>query len=96
MTDNATNQLSKFRTKYWVGITNDRGVYSSNKEIELKNSMLKSSLCCYSNAYIPIKGATSAANTAAADTDANNTNIKVIFTNCAPFEKCTAEINSTQ
>ena len=43
--------------------------------------------CCYSNTNIPIKEATSAANTAAADTDANNTNINAVFTNCAPFEK---------
>ena len=34
--------------------------------------------------------------TAAADADANNTNRKVIFKNCAPFTNCISEINNTQ
>ena len=34
-------------------------------------------------------------NTAAADADANNTNKKVIFKNCAPFTKCISEINNS-
>ena len=36
--------------------------------------MLKSSLCDYSDAYILVKGTISVSNTAAEDTDANNTN----------------------
>ena len=35
-------------------------------------------------------------NNAAADADANNTNKKVIFKNCAPFTNCISEINNTQ
>ena len=58
--------------------------------------MLKSSLCDYSNAYILVKGAITVTNTAATNADANNTNIKAVFKNCAPFEKCTTEISSTQ
>ena len=57
--------------------------------------MLKSSLCDYSNAYILFKG-TTAVNNAAADADANNTNKKVIFKNCASFTICISEINNTQ
>ena len=34
-------------------------------------------------------------NTAAADADANSTNKKVIFKNCAPFPNCISEINNT-
>ena len=34
--------------------------------------------------------------TAAADADANNTNKKVIFKNCAPFANCISKINNTQ
>ena len=34
--------------------------------------------------------------TTAADADANNTNKKVIFKNCAPFTNCISEINNTQ
>ena len=57
--------------------------------------MLKSILCDYSDAYIHVRGTITINNTAAADTDANNTNKKLILKNCAPFTKCTSEINST-
>ena len=57
--------------------------------------MIKSSLCDYSDAYIHVKGTITVNNTAAAaDADANNTNKKVIFKNCAPFT-CISEINDT-
>ena len=58
--------------------------------------MLKSSLCDYSDAYIPVKGTITINNTAAADADANNPNKKVIFKNCAPFTNCISDINNTQ
>ena len=84
--DNTSNQPSKFRTKNWVEIHDDgRGVYSPNKLIRFKTSMLRSSLCDYSDAYILVKGNITVNNTAAAGTAANNTNKKVIFKNCAPF-----------
>ena len=56
--------------------------------------MLKSSLCDYSGAYIHVMGTISVNNTAAADADANNTNKNVIFKKCAPFIKCTSEIDN--
>ena len=58
--------------------------------------MLKPSLCNYSDAYIVVKGKITVNNTAVADADANNTNKKVIFKNCAPFTICISEINITQ
>ena len=58
--------------------------------------MLKSSLCDYSDAYILVKGTITVNNTAATDTDANNTNKKVIFKNCASLTNCISEINNTQ
>ena len=58
--------------------------------------MLRSSLCDFSDAYILVKGNITVNNTAAADADANNTNKKVIFKNCAPFTNCISEINNTQ
>ena len=58
--------------------------------------MLKSSLCDYSDAYILVKGTVTVNNTAAADANANNTNKKVIFKNCAPFTNCISKINNTQ
>ena len=42
---NTSNQYSKFRTKDWVEINDDsRGKYKTNSQIEVKTSMLKSSL----------------------------------------------------
>ena len=92
-----SNKLSKFRTKNWVEIDDDiRGAYSPNKQIRFKTSMLRSSLCDYSDAYILVKGNISVNNTAAAGVDANNTNKNVIFKNCAPFTSCISEINNEQ
>ena len=58
--------------------------------------MLKSSLCDYGDAYILVKRTITVNNTAAADADANNTNKKVTFKNCAPFINCISEVNNTQ
>ena len=57
--------------------------------------MIKSSLCDYSDAYIHVKGTIIVNNTADAGADANNSNKKVIFKNCAPFTNCISEINNT-
>ena len=73
-----------------------RGTYSPNKQIKFKTSMLRSSLCDYSDAYILVKGNITVNNTAADGADANNTNKKVIFKNCAPFTSCISKINNTQ
>ena len=92
-----SNEPSKFRTKNWVELDDDiRGEYSPNKEIRFKTSMLRSSLCDYSDAYILVKGNISVNNTAAGGAAANNTNKKVIFKNCAPFTNCISKINNTQ
>ena len=81
-----SNQPYKFRTRYWVDEA--RGTYSPNKQVKFKTLMLRSSLCDCSDAYILVKGNTTAA--------ANNTNKKVIFKNCAPFTNCISKINNTQ
>ena len=95
--DNTLNQPSKFRTRNWVEINDEsRGVYNVNSQIKFKTTMLKSSLCDYSNAYILVKGTINVNNTAAQGAAANNTNKKVIFKNCAPFTNCISEINKTQ
>ena len=93
----ASNQLSKFKTKNWVEINDEsRGTNIVNNQTKFKTTMLKSSLCDYSDAYILVKGTITANNTAAADADESNTNKKVIFKNCAPFTNCISEINDTQ
>ena len=94
--DDTLNQPSKFRTRNLVEISDEsRGAYNVNSQIKSKTTMLKSSLCDYSDAYILVKGTVSVNNTAAAGA-VNNTNKKVIFKNCAPFTNCISEINNTQ
>ena len=95
--DDTSNQPSKFRTRNWVEINEEsRGVYNAGSQIKFKTTMLKSSLCDYSDAYILVKGTVSVNNTAADGAAANNTNNKVIFKNSAPFTNCISEINNTQ
>ena len=94
--DDTQNQPSKFRTRNWVEINDEsRGIYNVNSQIKFKTTMLKSSLCDYSDAYILVKGTISVNNTLAGDA-INNNNRKVIFKNCAPFTNCISEINNTQ
>ena len=95
--DNTLNQPSKFRTRNCIEINDEsRGVYNVNSQIKFKTTMLKSSLCDYSDTYILFKGTISFNSTAAQGAAANNTNKKVIFKNCAPFTYCISEINNTQ
>ena len=95
--DNTLNQPSKFRTRNWIEINDEsRGTYNVNSQTKFKTTILKSSLCDYSDAYILVKGTITVNNTAAAGAAANNTNKKVIFKNCAPFTNCISEINNTQ
>ena len=95
--DNTLNQPSKFRTRNWIEINDEsRGAYNVNSQIKFKTTMLKSSLCDYSDAYILVKGTITINNTAAQGVGANNINKKVIFKNCAPFTNCISEINNTQ
>ena len=97
MDDYASNQPPKFRTRNWVEINDEsRGAYNVNSQIKFKTTMLKSSLCDYSDAYILVKETIGVNNTAAQDAAANNTNKKVIFKNRGPFTNCIGEINNTQ
>ena len=76
--DSASNQPSKFRTKNSVEINDEsRGTYSVNRQIIFKTSMLRSSLCDYSDACILVKGNITVNNIAAEDAAANNTNKKI-------------------
>ena len=48
--DDTSNQSSKFRTRNWVEINDEsRGAYNVNSQIKFKATMLKSSLCDYSD-----------------------------------------------
>ena len=97
--DNTSTQLSKFRTKNWIE-TNDqsRRVYNTNTDIKFTTTMLKSSLCDYSDAYILFKGTITI--TGSRDDDAgkwtDERNKRVIFKNCAPFINWKSEKNNTE
>ena len=93
----SSSEPSKFKTRNGVEVNDEsRGTYHVNSQIKFKTSMLKSSLCDYSDVYILVKGTITVNNTSAAGADANNTNRKVIFKNCTPFTNCVSEINNTQ
>ena len=97
MLNDASNQPSKFRTRNWVEINDEaRCIYSPNKQINFKTSMLRSILCDYGDVYILIKGNLIVNNTAEAGAAADNTNKKVKFKNCAPFTNCISKINNAQ
>ena len=97
MLDNAPNQPPKFRIKNSVEINDEsRGVYNTSSDIRFKTTMLRSSLCDYSDAYILVKGRitiTGEGDNAAAR-QADERNKGEIFKNCAPFTKCKSKINN--
>ena len=94
--DDTTNQASKFRTRNWVEINYElKGKYDKSN-IRFKTSMIRSSLCDYSDAYILVNGTTTVPNTAAAGAAVNNINKKLIFKNSAPLTNCVTAINNTQ
>ena len=97
--DNKSNQPSKFRTKNWVEINDEsRGTYNVNSQMKFKTTMLKSSLCDYSDAYILVKETITitGAGADAAARQADKRDKEVVFKNCAPFTNCISEINNTQ
>ena len=86
--DNTPNQRSKFRTKNRAEI-NDTSpwTYNANNQIRFKTSMLKSSLCDYSHAYILIKETISipGRGVGVAAIQADEKEKRVIFKNWASF-----------
>ena len=56
LSDNASNQRSKSRTKNWFEINDEsRGRYNVISQIKFKTTIPKSSLCDNSDAYILAK-----------------------------------------
>ena len=96
--DNASIQPSKFRTRNWAEINDEKkGAYTGNN-IRFKTTMVRSNLCDYAKAYTLVKGTvtiTGAGDDAAA-IQADERNKGVIFKNCAPFTKCINRINNTE
>ena len=57
LSDNTSNQPTKFRTKKWVEINDDaRRTYQTNSQIKFKTSVLQSSSYDYSDSYIHVSG----------------------------------------
>ena len=82
--DNQTTQPSRFRTTNWVEINNQSNTaFGTNSQTKFKCTMLKSSLCDYSDAYILINRTATisgvGADTAARQADERNR--EVIFEN---------------
>ena len=97
--DDASNQPSIFKTKNWVEINDEsRGAYNVNSQIKFKTTMLKSSLCDYSDAYVLVKGKITITGVGddATARQADERDKSVAFKNCAPFTNCISEINNTQ
>ena len=97
--DGTSNQPSKFRTKNWVEINDEsRRTYNVNSQVKFKTTMLKSSLCDYSDAFILVKGKITITGPGAdaATRQADERDKGVVFKNCAPFINCTCEINNTR
>ena len=90
--DNTPNEPSKIKTKNWVEINDDaHGMYNTSSQIKCKISMLKSSLCDYSNAHIPVSGTITVLN--AGTLAAPNNRKNIIIKNCVPFAGWIIEIN---
>ena len=84
--DKTLNQLSKFRTGNWAEINEEsQGMNNINSQITFKPSILKSSSCDFSYAYILLSGIITIAEAKddAAARQANKRNKGVIFKNCA-------------
>ena len=103
--DDLTNQPSKFRAKNWVEI-NDKSRRDYNDDDENKNdnnndnnikferSMIRSSLCDYSDEYVLAKETATVPNTAAESVAVNNANIKYcIMERNNPQVDCTEDID---
>ena len=68
---------------------------TKNSQIKFKMSLLKSSLCDYSNAYILLSGTITITGAGADDAAKrlDEINKGVIFKNCAAFTDCISERN---
>ena len=79
----------KFQTKEFIEINDlNYGVYN-NKQIKIKTTMLRSSLCDFNYAYIKLKGRVTVTGLAVRVVG------RFIFKNCAPFTTCKSLINNT-
>ena len=67
---------------------------NTGRQTKFKTLLSRSSLCNYSDKYIPVSGTITVA--PQAEDNPNNKNKDVVFKNCAPCTDCISEINNTQ
>ena len=85
--------LPRFVNKKWIEVYDQsEKMYSSNKGIRIKMSMLRSDLCDFSNAYIAVEGTI----TFEGDNNANKRNKNLAFKDNAPFINCISKINGVK
>ena len=88
------NDNSKFATKKsYIIDSESNGNYSKDEEIKFLTSLIESSLCDYSGAYILVTGNVTVKrrNNASTDDIALGAITQVAFKNCTPFKKCRTE-----
>ena len=74
---NLLDDTFKFRIRNWVEMNDESwGMYSANSGIRFKTSMIRSSLCDYSDAYTHVKGTITVPNTAGVGEAVDKTNKK--------------------
>ena len=89
--DTTSDNIPRFITKKWIEVHDQsRKIYSTNKPIRFKESMLQSDLFDYSDAYTVVKETFSVA-----DPDDVSYKKELAFKNNAPFISCIKNINNT-
>ena len=71
-------------------------MHNTNSQIKFETSMLRSSLCDYSDPYILVSATIKVPNTAAAAAANPNNRKNIIIKYCVLFPNCTSEVNNTQ
>ena len=99
MLDSTPDEPSKFTTKNWVEINYEsKELYSTGCDIKSKTTVLRSSLCDYSDIYILVKVKITI--TGEGDNDAakrlDERNKGVLFKICAPLTICISRITGSE
>ena len=91
MLDTTSDNVPRFITKKWAEVSDQSNkIYSINKQIRFKTSMLQSDLCDYSDAYIVAEETI----TVEGANNKNRRNRSLAFTNDATFFSCISKINN--
>ena len=98
MLNDKSNQESKFRTRIWVEVNDESRGTHANTDIKFKNTVVRSNLCDYADAYILVKitvTITGAGDNASLDAKRlDERNKGLIFKKFAPFTKNISIINN--